>query len=482
MAGLLDWLGDALPHSIFANLRNSQLARGLADSAQEAIFGRPTSEPMQVTPRVGTMPGENAGPESMLNPQRQAMYQQGGKFTGGVLDSIPESQRPFIAGLSQTMGPDAAMKQATDWNAPPAPMSAYQTATLDRETANDKFNQGKPIFADPGATGYTPTGPDNTYSPTIKGVPKPPQTRTIQRGADTITQEADPATGQFGDIATAPRQLPPQPQAPMSPERLQQEQGLIASRQKAQEADDATAESTAQSIANYQIAPFTGISAGKPQNQAIMARAKEINPKYRAQSFKMSNDAQTRFASGPQGNVVRSFNVGISHLNTLGKLATALGNGDVQALNSLRNSFQEQFGSAAPTNFDAAKAIVGDEIIKAIVGGGGALADRENAQNQISRAKTPAQLQGVIKTYKDLMAGQLKGLKQQYSTSTFLDNFNEKLSPETIAELESTAAPGAGQSPSTSAPPAPKQNEVIDGYRFLGGDPKLQRNWQKVQQ
>ncbi len=474
----LDSLADALPHSIFANLRNSHLARGLADAAQEAIFGRPTEQPISVTPRVGTLPGENVGVGSMLNPQRQAMYQQGG-FSGGLLDAVPDAQRPFIEGLARTVGPDAAAKQATDWNAPPAPMSAYQTATLARETANDQFNQRKPIFADPNSTGYTPDA-NGGYQPTIQGQPKPPQTRTITRGTDTVTQQFNDKTGQFEDVASGPRQLPSQPTSAMSPERIAQEKDLISARSQAQMSDEATMDTQAQAIANYQQAPLTSFAMSKPQGQALMARVMQINPKYRSQNYKMSNDAQTRFASGPQGNVIRSFNVGISHLNTLDKLASALGNGDVQALNSLRNSFQEQFGSEAPTNFDAAKAIVGDEIIKAIVGGGGALADRENAQNQISRAKTPAQLKGVIKTYKDLMAGQLKGLKQQYSTSTFLDNFNEKLSPETIAELEQ-AAPAGGATASAAPPPVPQRGAVVDGYRFLGGDPKLPRNWQKVQ-
>src|SRR6185295_8907056 len=161
-----------------------------------------------------------------------------------------------------------------------------------------------------------------------------------------------------------------------------------------------------------------------PYGQAGMAKVYENNPEYRAQSYNASNKAQSAFATGKQGDAVRSFNVVISYLNTLDKLTDALNNRDVQALNQVSNAFKQQFGSPAPTNFNAAKAIVGDEIIKAIVAGGGALADRENAQNQINAANTPAQLKGVIKTYKELMAGQLKGLKKQYEDTTFLRDFD----------------------------------------------------------
>jgi hypothetical protein len=155
-----------------------------------------------------------------------------------------------------------------------------------------------------------------------------------------------------------------------------------------------------------------------------------------AADFGATGKSVGAFSTGKQGDLIRSFNVGISHLNTLGGLVDALGNGDIQAFNKLGNAYAQQTGNPAPTNFDAAKAIVGDEIIKAIVGGGGALADRENAQNQINRANSPQQLLGVINTYKNLMAGQLGGLKKQYSDTTHRGNFDSRLSPEAKAELE----------------------------------------------
>lgn len=155
-----------------------------------------------------------------------------------------------------------------------------------------------------------------------------------------------------------------------------------------------------------------------------------------AADFGATGKSVGNFSTGKQGDLIRSFNVGISHLNTLGGLVGALGNGDVQAFNKLGNAYAQQTGNPAPTNFDAAKAIVGDEIIKAIVGGGGALADRENAQNQINRANSPQQLLGVIQTYKELMAGQLGGLKKQYSDTTHRGNFDARLSPEAKTELE----------------------------------------------
>lgn len=274
-----------------------------------------------------------------------------------------------------------------------------------------------------------------------------PQVRQVIQGNDQVTEQFDPVKRTWSEIARGPRQLPPQPSAPMSPEAFAQQEKLVKERSEAslaaQMGDANTLEQTAQNIAKYQMAPLSGFAIAKPAGQAIMSRVTQINPQYNAQNFTKSQQAYKDFGSGKKGDLTRSFNVSISHLGTLDKLTDALGNGDTQLLNQARNSFKEQFGSDAPTNFNAAKAIVGDEIIKAIVGSGGALADRENAANQISSAKTPAQLKGVIRTYKELMAGQLKGLKQQYSSSTMRDDFDTLLSPEAKAELDGTISAAA---------------------------------------
>ncbi|WP_296946811.1 hypothetical protein [uncultured Massilia sp.] len=163
--------------------------------------------------------------------------------------------------------------------------------------------------------------------------------------------------------------------------------------------------------------------------------------------------ANTEFATGKAGNSIRSFNVGISHLDTLGQLADALGNKDTQAVNRIGNYFAMQTGLAAPTNFQGAKKIVGDEIVKAIVGAGGGVADREEAGRIIDAANSPAQLKGAIKTVQELMVGQLGGLEQQYRTTTGRSDFDKYLSPRAIEIRRSHdgsvhAAPSGGGHPS----------------------------------
>ena len=195
---------------------------------------------------------------------------------------------------------------------------------------------------------------------------------------------------------------------------------------------DATqVENAAQMIASGQIKPLSGFAMRSPYGQSVMSRVKELNPDYRAGDVESSIKATKDFATGKNGNTVRSLNVAVSHLDTLGELSDALNNNDINLFNKLGNAYAQQTGNPIPTSFNAAKKIVADEIVKGIVGSGGGVSDREEAANTINAANSPAQLKGVIDTYKQLLGGQLSGLKQQYETTTGKKDFNKFISPNT---------------------------------------------------
>ena len=151
------------------------------------------------------------------------------------------------------------------------------------------------------------------------------------------------------------------------------------------------------------------------------------------------------FTSGKSAVATRSFNTAIDHLETMEKLATALQNGDMRVFNSVGNFFAKQTGTAAPANFEAAKAIVGGEVAKALTGANMALKDREEIRDAIIASSSPEQLRGVLKTFKQLLGGQLNSLNIQYQTGTGRDDFRNKLSPASRRELDALnpQAPGA---------------------------------------
>ncbi len=205
---------------------------------------------------------------------------------------------------------------------------------------------------------------------------------------------------------------------------------------------DDNSERTAQAIASGQLPAPTGMALLNPKNQRILGRVMEINPEYDSTTVDAKKKAARDFTSGPLGNAMRSFNVAGQHLDQLGELVDALGNGNTQLVNKLGNAFREQTGNAAPTNFDAAKDVVSKEVVKAIVAGGGGVAERQELSELMSKAKSPAQLKGVIAQYRGLMAAQHDALLQQRRAAGLPDS-----------TLPNYAEPSGGGKP--SAKPAP---------------------------
>jgi hypothetical protein len=177
-------------------------------------------------------------------------------------------------------------------------------------------------------------------------------------------------------------------------------------------------EGLAQGIAAGKLPGLTGFALARPRGQAVMARVMEINPTYDAGDYLAKNQALRGFANGKEGTALRSFNVAQDHLGSLGELADQLGNTSAPAYNKLANFVATQTGNSAPTNFDAVKAIVAKEVVKAIVAGGGGVAEREELSHLLDNAKSPAQLKGVIGHYLDLMDAQKAGLLDQYERTT----------------------------------------------------------------
>jgi hypothetical protein len=215
---------------------------------------------------------------------------------------------------------------------------------------------------------------------------------------------------------------------------------------------------------------------GAPRSAIALAVAKyvEQNPNATASDianfnadYRKRSAAATAFGTGKQGQTVNSINVGVSHLNTMQEAADALNNGDIPLFNKVAKDWQTATGKAAPTNFDAIKQIVADEVVKAIVGSGAAAGDREKAQAILNRANSPDQLSGAITEIKKLMAGQLSGLRLQYKNSTGLDDFETHLFPETQAELESLPQAGSGGAAAPSPAAAPGAKPPAGG----GGNP-----------
>ena len=207
-------------------------------------------------------------------------------------------------------------------------------------------------------------------------------------------------------------------------------------------------DATASMIAKYQMAPLNGYALRTPMGAEIMAKVRELNPNYDATTYQTKQTARVAFATGKQGNMVRSLSVATNHLDQLAEAAHALAQHDVPAINAIVNTYARHTGNASITTFNAMKEIVGDEVAKAVIGSGGAESDRDAIKDAFNAANSPKLIAGVISHYEGLMGGQLNGLRRQYKRATGLDDFNDLVSR--LAQQKLTAAGNA------SAGPAPK--------------------------
>jgi len=198
-----------------------------------------------------------------------------------------------------------------------------------------------------------------------------------------------------------------------------------------------------------------------PAGRQLMEMVSAAYPGYDAKQYGTMGAAEKAFTSGKKGDTTRSLNVAVDHLGTLQQVADALQNGDIRMFNQAGNFIALQTGNPAPTDFNAVKRIVADEVTKAVLGSAGALGDRKAADDAINSANSPAQLKSVIDRYKQLMGGQLAGMETQYTASTNKKDFRDRfLTPATKAALAATV-------PATTAPAAAPAGAVDTSNKWL---------------
>lgn len=220
--------------------------------------------------------------------------------------------------------------------------------------------------------------------------------------------------------------------------------------------DPAQAATIVQAIKDGRMKPVdpSGTFAKSPLGQAVL-QAQAADPTIDATSYGTKIKTLKDFSTGAEGKAVTSFNVAQTHLDTLSEAAKALDNNSLPVANRVLNTMGVQSGGTSQAAFAATKNVVANEIVKTIVPGQSAVGDREEVQNEITAAQTPAQLQAVISKYQELMSGKLAGLRQQYEQGSGRTDFESKLSKRSI-ELARQSASYTSQfpNPTTGAAPA----------------------------
>lgn len=246
-----------------------------------------------------------------------------------------------------------------------------------------------------------------------RGETKAPQMRTRIVGEQEVQEEFDPVTKTWKQIGQGPR-FAKQVAGPAEGPALSAQQSKLTGDEFLATLAPEDAKLVKRIASGLQDVKDLSTRGG--HREKFIKLAGQYDPSYNSADYSTMKGVERAFTVGMEGRKVRSFNVALEHIETLDGLAAALKNGNVQKFNQVAQVLAEQTGRPAPTDFNAAKQIVADETIAALVAGGGALADREEAARVWSNLKSPDQLAGVSKVMKELMGGQLKGLHQQYKS------------------------------------------------------------------
>lgn len=330
--------------------------------------------------------------------------------------------------------------------------------------------QGKPATINVGTRGPQPVqvaGPAQPVQQTAPSAPVVPfgdglDARDLQVRA---AQGAAPAPVGVPPVPTTAQNAPPMPQSPEmplpaaapAPQVLRRPDGtplpnkaqdaaiVAASKQPPAGSGDAVA----QAIVEGRMALPSGFALRSPYWQGILEKVTAIDPKFDATRYGARQAAARTFASGPEAKNVTALNTVIGHLGTLDEMATALGNNDLRAFNSVANRFSLETGDPKVVNFETAKNAVADETMRVFRQVGASDAEAKRWGETLNSSNSPAQLRGNIATLGKLLDSRVTAISQQYERTVNSQGNPARVDPGNRARLDQLISQGGA----TATPP-----------------------------
>jgi len=150
--------------------------------------------------------------------------------------------------------------------------------------------------------------------------------------------------------------------------------------------------------------------------------------------------------TNPDSNVAKQVRAHITASNAIQDVKQAyeaLQNGNLPLFNEIRNTFRANTGSDLPIEAKTGAMILGPEIIKSIIPGGGGVSERLEAQHLLNTKLSPAQQAAVFKTLEEFQGNSLKALESDWTRAKLpKDQFRERVLGNSPAaqELYDTAS------------------------------------------
>lgn len=187
------------------------------------------------------------------------------------------------------------------------------------------------------------------------------------------------------------------------------------------------------------------------------------------------------FSSGQGAAQMRSLNTVAEHLKLFNEYAIALQTGPLIRQNQLLQRFGIEMGRPEVTDFNAAKTLMADEVIRLLTTTGGTRGDRDDAQHLAASYHAKEQLLGVSETLRGMVYGRFDSIEKQYVSvlgggatdaekTQRAKDFRDALVPDAL-EILNTPPRGPRQQP--TAGPLPEG--VPQGSTLGGLDPATGR-------
>lgn len=223
-------------------------------------------------------------------------------------------------------------------------------------------------------------------------------------------------------------------------------------------------------IGSYKMDPAL-LSRMLYRHPEMLGLIREKYPDWDQTTYNAKNKLIQGYTSGTQSKEINAINTVMGHLGVLDQAVAALNNGNVQLLNQAANFLGVQAGQSPVTTFQTIVNRVGPEITSAYITGSGGEIERIANAKDFSPMLSPQQLHNNAAVTVKLLRSKIGALENQYKNTVGRDDFEQRfITPEAQAALARFAGQAATLAPGT----------IEDGYRFKGGDPSRQENWEKV--
>lgn len=153
----------------------------------------------------------------------------------------------------------------------------------------------------------------------------------------------------------------------------------------------------------------------------ILARARQINPKFNQINYNANKALKTSYTSGKQSQNIVSLNTALGHLADLRSAGDALKNGDIQLLNSIAVQYGRQTGQSAPDVYETVRDAVANELATTFKGSSGTDIGLQGMLRTMQSKQSPQQIEGVIKSNVKLLKSRLDALNSNYKKQTGVD-------------------------------------------------------------